>query len=100
MSIYARSGRLGLDVAAHVHVPVQDADDLHHVRAHPIEHHMRADGGLAVSGPDVFGRPAGQGAVAQRLAGITDVPRVALSANMPETPAPRGISVGRGGENR
>ena len=24
----------------------------------------------------------------------------ALSANMPETPAPRGISVGRGGENR
>ena len=26
--------------------------------------------------------------------------RVALSANMPETPAPRGISVGRGGENR
>ena len=23
-----------------------------------------------------------------------------LSANMPETPAPRGISVGRGGENR
>ena len=25
---------------------------------------------------------------------------MALSANMPETPAPRGISVGRGGENR
>ena len=26
--------------------------------------------------------------------------RAALSANMPETPAPRGISVGRGGEDR
>ena len=51
--ILPEHGKPRLDVAAHVHVPVQDADDLHHVRAHPIEHHMRADGGLAVSGPDV-----------------------------------------------
>ena len=75
-----RDGKPRLDVAAHVHIPVQDADDFHHVRAHPIEHHMRADSGLAVTGPDVFGRPAGQGAVAQRLAGITDVPRVLMAA--------------------
>lgn len=32
----ASTANRGLDVPAHVHVPVPDADDLHHVRAHPI----------------------------------------------------------------
>ena len=52
--VFSEHSEPRLDVAAHVHVPVQDADDLHHARAHPIEHHMRTDGDLAVSGPDVF----------------------------------------------
>ena len=53
--VFSEHGEPRLNVAAHVRVPVQDADDLQHARAHPIEHHMRTDGGLAVSGPDVFG---------------------------------------------
>jgi len=73
-------------VAGHVHIPVQDADDFHHVRAHPIEHHVRADGGLAITGPDVFGRPAGHGAVAQRLACITDALRAALGLRLAPMP--------------
>ena len=34
------------------------------------------------------------------LASSSSYARVPLSANMPETPAPGGISVGRGGEDR